>query len=238
MENFEEYLIKKYPDLFYKKEDGSLECPCGAWVPEGWETIIDELCGAITRYATGSYRSERVITSKKYYLWDACFKVPTWFHKKFIKWFPKYNKWELNKPFYNFVEKFRERSHKYISFKKIYVPAVKIDQIKSKFSDLRFYYSGGDAQVSGMVMFAEHLCSKTCENTGDAGVKCTNGGWYATLSPKEAERLGYKHNNISKEDYNSGLDTAASIVEEVIGGTPEGETILCGIESSKKNINK
>jgi hypothetical protein len=45
-------------------------------------------------------------------------------------------------------------------------------------------------------------------------------------------------NNMSKEDYNSGLDTAASIVEEVIGGTSEGETILCGIESSKKNINK
>lgn len=35
------------------------------------------------------------------------------------------------------------------------------------------------------------------------------------------------------KDYNSGLDTAAQIVEEVIGGTSEGETILCGIESSK-----
>ena len=35
------------------------------------------------------------------------------------------------------------------------------------------------------------------------------------------------------KDYNSGLDTAARIVEEVIGGTSEGETILCGIESSK-----
>lgn len=192
MENFEEYLIKKYPDLFYKKEDGSLECPCGAWVPEGWQTIIDELCGAITRYATGSYRPERVITSKKYYLWDACFKVPTWFHKKFIKWFPKYNKWELNKLFYDFIEKFRERSHKYISFKKIYVPAVKIDQIKEKFGGLRFYYSGGDSQVSGMVQFAEYLCSKTCDVSGDRGQLCMRGGWYKTLSPKLAEEAGYK----------------------------------------------
>ena len=41
----------------------------------------------------------------------------------------------------------------------------------------------------------------------------------------------------SKEAYNNGLDTAASIVEEVIGGTSEGETILCGIESSKKPID-
>ena len=36
------------------------------------------------------------------------------------------------------------------------------------------------------------------------------------------------------KDYNAGLDTAARIVEEVIGDSPEGETILCGIESSKQ----
>jgi hypothetical protein len=43
---------------------------------------------------------------------------------------------------------------------------------------------------------------------------------------------------MSKEDYNAGLDTAASIVEEMLGGTSEGETILCGIESSKMNISE
>jgi hypothetical protein len=42
---------------------------------------------------------------------------------------------------------------------------------------------------------------------------------------------------MSKQDYNDGLDTAASIVEEVIGGTSEGETILCGIESSKTDMS-
>ena len=190
MEDFEQYLINKYPDLFYDGKNGK-ECPCGAWVPEGWKTIIDELCGAITSYTKGQYQSKRVITSKKYYLWNACFKVPTWFHTKFIKWFPKYNKWELNKPFYNFVEKFRTQSHKYVAFNKVYTPAVKIDQIKSKFSELRFYYSGGDKKIDGMVTFAGYLCSKTCENTGELGVKCIRGGCYATLSPQEAERLGF-----------------------------------------------
>jgi hypothetical protein len=43
---------------------------------------------------------------------------------------------------------------------------------------------------------------------------------------------------MSKQDYNDGLDTAASIVEEMLGGTAEGETIICGIESSKKNISE
>lgn len=43
---------------------------------------------------------------------------------------------------------------------------------------------------------------------------------------------------MSNKDYNAGLDTAASIVEEMLGGTEEGQTILCGIESSKKNISE
>lgn len=43
---------------------------------------------------------------------------------------------------------------------------------------------------------------------------------------------------MSNKDYNAGLDTAASIVEEMLGGTSEGETILCGIESSKQNISE
>jgi hypothetical protein len=91
MENFEEYLMEKYPDLFYKKADGSLECPCGAWVPEGWQTIIDELCGAITSYTKGCYQSERVIISKMYYLWHYIGKFLDWSHKRFIKLFPKLN---------------------------------------------------------------------------------------------------------------------------------------------------
>jgi hypothetical protein len=43
-------------------------------------------------------------------------------------------------------------------------------------------------------------------------------------------------NRMNNKDYNAGLDVAASIVEEVIGETAEGETILCGIESSKKDV--
>lgn len=42
---------------------------------------------------------------------------------------------------------------------------------------------------------------------------------------------------MSNKDYNDGLDTAASIVGEMLGGTAEGETIICGIESSKKQID-
>jgi hypothetical protein len=192
MENFEEYLKEKYPDLFYKKEDGSLECPCGAWVPEGWQTIIDELCGVITSYTKGCYQSERVISNKMYYLWHYIGKFLDWSHKRFIKIFPKLNKREYNLPFYTFVGGFRQRAYNCVKYNRVYPPAVKIDQIKSKFSDLRFYYSGGDKKVDGMVTFASYLASKTCEVSGEKGELCSsNGGWYKTLSPKICEENPY-----------------------------------------------
>jgi hypothetical protein len=58
---------------------------------------------------------------------------------------------------------------------------------------MRFYYSGGDKKVDGMVTFASYLASKTCEVSGEKGELCSsNGGWYKTLSPKirEGERSG------------------------------------------------
>jgi hypothetical protein len=188
MENFEEYLIKKYPHLFYEEGD---PCPCGAWVPKGWEGIVDELCASITSYTQNTYRLDHDVISKMYYIWGGIGKALDWGHKKFLKAFPQYNKWEFNKPFYSFVEKFRQRSYKCVKHKNVYPPAVKIDQIKEKYSGLRVYISGGDEQIQGMIRFAEHLCDKTCQNTGEKGVKCKRGYWYATLSESEMKRLGY-----------------------------------------------
>ena len=180
--NFEQKLMQKYPDLFYKKEDGSFDCPCGVWVPQGWETLVEELCGAINNYTKCTYHLKHKVVSKKYYLWNGIGKLLDWSHKRFLKLFPKYNKWEYNKPFYSFVEKFRQRSYKCVKYNKVYPPAVKIDQIKEKFGELRFYYTGGDKEVAGMVRFAEYLANQTCEVSGEKGELCRRGGWYKTLS--------------------------------------------------------
>lgn len=65
---------------------------------------------------------------------------------------------------------------------------VTIDQIKEKFGGLRFYYSGGDAMVDGMVTMAEAWAAHTCEECGDKG-QVRSGGWIRTLCDKhEAER--------------------------------------------------
>ena len=184
MENFNQYLMDKYPDLFYKNESGELECPCGAWVPTGWEKIIDDLCGAITEYIKCTQRSSGEVINNAYYFWKACASFIDWCHKKFLKVFPKLNKWEYNKPVFYLVERFRQRYYKCVKYNWVNPPAVKIDQIKEKFGELRFYYSGGDEQVAGMVRMAEYLCKQTCEVTGKFGVLCACGSWYKTLSPE------------------------------------------------------
>jgi hypothetical protein len=193
MDNFEEHLMKKYPDLFYTNEAGELECPCGVWVPQGWQTIIDELCGSIVNHTKHTYKIDRKIISKQYYLWNSIAKFLDWSHKRlYIKLFPQLNKWEYNKPFFSFVEKFRSRSYKCVKYYRVNPPGIKIDQIKEKFGGLRFYYSGVDEQIAGMVLFAEHLCNKTCEVSGEQGELCSNGHWYKTLAPKLREEEHYK----------------------------------------------
>lgn len=67
-----------------------------------------------------------------------------------------------------------------------------IDQIKEKFGSLRFYYSGGDDVVRGMVILAESLSYSICEHCGSTkNVTQTKKGWIKTLcedciKPKES----------------------------------------------------
>jgi len=60
------------------------------------------------------------------------------------------------------------------------VPQVVVAQIKEKFGGLRFYYEGGDDQISGMVRMAEAWAGTACEDCGAVG-KRRSGGWIRTL---------------------------------------------------------
>ena len=59
-------------------------------------------------------------------------------------------------------------------------------QVKEKFGTLRFYYSGGDDFVSGVVRLAESMTAVTCEKCGAPG-KTRSGGWIQTLCEEHAE---------------------------------------------------
>jgi hypothetical protein len=162
--DFEQKLMTKYPDLFYKREDGTPYCPCGVGGRTDWEPIIEDLCGSIDSYMKNVYRLEREVTGKMYYFWALLEWLVRNSHLRFTKLFPKYNKWEYNKPIFHFIHQLSNRKIKHCKWNKIHCPPVKIDQIKEKFHTLRFYYSGGDKEVAGMVSFAEYLCNKKNEN--------------------------------------------------------------------------
>lgn len=62
------------------------------------------------------------------------------------------------------------------------VEQVVVEQIKEKFGGLRFYYTGGDDQISGMVRMAEAWADHSCEECGAPG-KLGGKGWIRTLCP-------------------------------------------------------
>lgn len=52
-------------------------------------------------------------------------------------------------------------------------------QVKEKFGTLRFYYSGGDSFIKGLVDMAESMSGVTCDVCGNPG-KRVQGGWITT----------------------------------------------------------
>ena len=75
------------------------------------------------------------------------------------------------------------------------VPQVVVAQIKEKFGGLRFYYDGGDEQISGMVRMAEAWADVACEECGAIGTR-RSGGWIRTLCDvHEAEYQARKNNS-------------------------------------------
>jgi len=59
------------------------------------------------------------------------------------------------------------------------VAQVVATQVKEKFGGLRFYYSGGNDTIYGMVSMAESWAANTCETCGKPG-KLRGGGWLYT----------------------------------------------------------
>jgi len=64
-------------------------------------------------------------------------------------------------------------------------------QIKEKFGGLRFYYSGGDDYMRGVVDMAENMSYVTCEDCGHPGKYRGNKRWFRTLCDRHAEEQGY-----------------------------------------------
>lgn len=179
-------------------------------VPKGWEKIIRNLFGSINQYSKTEIHYLEDTRMKRFKFWwnDKIWEVSK-FVSKVLK--PTQRLYPSDKPQIIFPEmrqkieatswwKWENRIKKLLGkmrfgFKKYrrtrYPKSVTIEQIKQKF-DLRIYTSGGDDIIKGMIRLAEYQASRTCEETGNAGVFCVNErGWYRTLSKAKAKELGF-----------------------------------------------
>lgn len=72
------------------------------------------------------------------------------------------------------------------------VPQVVVDQIKEKFGGLRFYYSGGDEYIDGLVSMAESWAIRTCEQCGNAG-RLRGQNWLYTACVEHTKLTDLEH---------------------------------------------
>ena len=79
------------------------------------------------------------------------------------------------------------------------VAQVTVGQIKEKFGGLRFYYSGGDDVIDGMVRMAESWASRSCETCGNRATKQTT-GWIKNLCDEHFEEYEARKKERFKED--------------------------------------
>ena len=78
------------------------------------------------------------------------------------------------------------------------VTQVTLDQVKEKFGTLRFYYTGGDDEISGMVRMAESMSGVTCEECGNPG-ETKGQGWVVTLC--ETHRNAREERQLIKQGF-------------------------------------
>jgi hypothetical protein len=213
---FEAQLFAKYPDLFPKDESGNLlpqSQRCWNDCPDGWRTIVESLFGCIDDYVKHHKYTKvnpkhklQLRMRKAYwkYVRDPIYRKFNPYRdyekrlngRKFISPNDE-ERAKINKTFAarirSFVtkidKKFFDRYDLYIGMSP---PPVMVEQYKEKFGTLRVYFDGGDDVVKGMVHYAEHLSSLTCQDTGKSGQLCKRGGWYATLCKVQAKKQGYK----------------------------------------------
>ncbi len=67
-------------------------------------------------------------------------------------------------------------------------PQVTCTQVKEKFGTLRFYYSGGDQPIDGMVSFASYMSYHICIDCGSREDLGRTQGWVSTKCRTCAEK--------------------------------------------------
>lgn len=174
-------LCSKYPKMFANRyADMQTTAMCwGFDHGDGWYNIIDALCSNIQHHIDWRERQIEVATN----------------HNKMVASMKAGDFSEFDKMSQAWASDYKERMKQdYLkgNLRQVpeSIPQVVVDQVKEKFGTLRFYYTGGDDAISGMVRMAESMSAVTCEDCGTPGRR-RGSGWVRTLCDTHAEQAGY-----------------------------------------------
>jgi hypothetical protein len=170
-QELDKLLCEKYPKMMVNRNKNEMEtCMCwGFACGDGWFNILDQLMGNIQHHIdwkekqrNGAIKYNEMATQAK----AGNFEL----FEEDMKALPN--------------DEYKEKRLAEIvagDFRKVpeSIPQVTLDQVKEKFGTLRFYYSGGDDIIDGMVRMAESMTGVTCEECGNVGER-RGGGWVHT----------------------------------------------------------
>lgn len=186
-EELDAELVKKYPRMF-RNRYGDMRETCMCWgfeCGDGWYDILDSLCGNIDHYIKWK-RNTRVYDLRL----SRAKKRGRNAVLEYITKGRQPREWDEER-----ADEIMEQDLRLTP----YVPYVTVDQVKEKFGGLRFYYSGGDDCVYGMVRMAESWAARTCETCGERG-SLRHGGWVRTLCDKHEAEYQEKQAKYRSED--------------------------------------
>ena len=170
----DEYLCKVYPKIMVNRDKDMTEtCMCwGFEVGRGWFQILNQLMGNIQNHIDWSIHNRDIAIAYNEMITQCKAGDYTLFEERYKDIKPENQEWK--------AKHLKDIIEGDLRTLPDVVPQVTLDQVKEKFGTLRFYYSGGDDVIDGMVRMAESMSSVTCEECGKPGTS-TSGGWIKTV---------------------------------------------------------
>ncbi len=176
----DKYLCDKYPKIFAERNlPMDQTCMCWGFPGDGWFFLLDRLCEGIqSRIDNPGYIQKKC-------LWNVFVKFYTnWVWNRVL--FPLHIRWSKLCPRYQ--------------YEKEVIPQVVAHQVKEKFGTLRFYHSGGNEEIRGMVDLAESLTYRICEDCGTFNETVgSTSGWIHVCCPKCLKKRPLKLNKEGDE---------------------------------------
>ena len=184
-QELDKLLCERYPKMMVNRNKGMQEtCMCwGFECGDGWFNILDQLMGNIQHHIdwkdkqrNWAIQHNAIVTQCR----EGIFDLFEESMKSVVD--PEYKEKRLAELLANGFREVPET-----------IAQVTLDQVKEKFGTLRFYYTGGDDYISGLVSMAESMTEVTCESCGNPGER-RGGGWVHTYCTpcEEARELARK----------------------------------------------